>query len=93
MGKYDALGAFLRNSRRDRLRVSLAEVSLSVSGLPSSAREHACWWGNDRVLVQARGWLDAGFEVAGVDLTTGTVEFCRAGDGSAPARNRSAATG
>ena len=70
MSKYDALGAFLRNQRNDRVPMSFADVERITGGkLPPSASKHRPWWSNNPDnSVMTRVWLEAGFESEQVDL-------------------------
>lgn len=77
-GAYAPLGEYL-SSQRDRHRVSLSfrEVeSILGRALPTSARKHRAWWGNNAGShSQARSWLNAGWTVANVDLNGARVSF------------------
>jgi len=79
MSKYDALGAFLKNQRNDRVPMSFAEVE-RVTGrkLPPSAAKHRPWWSNNpNNSVMTRVWLDAGFESEQVDMAGRKLVFRR----------------
>jgi hypothetical protein len=79
MSKYDALGAFLKNQRNDRVPMSFAEVE-RVTGkkLPPSAAKHRPWWSNNPDnSVMTRVWLDAGFESEQVDMAGRKLVFRR----------------
>src|SRR5258708_36907589 len=79
MSKYDALGAFLKNQRNDRVPMSFAEVE-RVTGrkLPPSAAKHRAWWSNNpNNSVMTRVWLDAGFESEQVDMAGRKLVFRR----------------
>jgi hypothetical protein len=79
MSKYDALGAFLRNQRTDRVPMSFAEVE-RVTGrkLPPSAAKHRPWWSNNPDnSVMTRVWLNAGFESEQVDMAGRKLVFRR----------------
>ena len=79
MSKYDALGAFLRNQRNDRVPMSFADVE-RVTGrkLPPSAAKHRPWWSNNPDnSVMTRVWLDAGFESEQVDMAGRKLVFRR----------------
>jgi hypothetical protein len=79
MSKYDALGAFLKNQRNDRVQMSFAEVE-RVTGkkLPPSAAKHRPWWSNNPDnSVMTRVWLDAGFESEQVDMAGRKLVFRR----------------
>ena len=48
------------------------------SRLPPSARDHREWWSNHRgpgIQRQARSWIAAGWEVAGVDMANERISF------------------
>ena len=79
MSKYDALGAFLKNQRSDRVPMSFAEVE-RVTGrkLPPSAAKHRPWWSNNPDnSVMTRVWLDAGFESEQVNMAGRKLVFRR----------------
>jgi hypothetical protein len=79
MSKYDALGAFLKKQRNDRVPMSFAEVE-RVTGkkLPPSAAKHRPWWSNNPDnSVMTRVWLDAGFESEQVDMAGRKLVFRR----------------
>jgi hypothetical protein len=66
MGKYDALGGYLRRQRADRLELTFAEVERMLGAmLPNSARRPE-WWSNeaskDTRHVQCRAWLSHGYK-------------------------------
>lgn len=78
MAKYDALRDHLRRQRRAVVTLTLAEIGEAIpGGLPASAYRHRAWWSNETAgsHVQARGWLDAGYAVASVNVAAGTVTF------------------
>jgi hypothetical protein len=79
MSKYDALGAFLKNHRNDRVPMSFAEVERVTGGkLPPSAAKHRPWWSNNpNNSVMTRVWLDAGFESEQVDMAGRKLVFRR----------------
>jgi hypothetical protein len=80
MTKYAALGDFLKRQRRDRVRMEFAEIEKIIGAkLPPSARRHRPWWGNNASNhVNAKIWLDAGFESEQVDMKKRTLVFRRA---------------
>ena len=79
MSKYDALGAFLRNQRNDRVPMSFADVERITGGkLPPSASKHRPWWSNNPDnSVMTRVWLEAGFESEQVDMAGRKLVFRR----------------
>jgi hypothetical protein len=80
MAKYDALNHFFRRQAGNLLRMTFDEVEQEAGfALPASARLHAAWWANDHDRhVQARAWLDAGYETEQVDMKARTLVFSRA---------------
>ena len=74
MAKYDALRRWLVTAPHPTV-LSFDELSRLVGGLPRSAFMHRAWWANGRSHVQAVAWLDAGREVAEVNLSAGWVRF------------------
>lgn len=75
-GKYRALFDYLVSQRTDRVELAFPDIDALVpGGLPKSASTVRSWWGNTASSRQAKAWLTAGFEVAGVDLTSRTVRF------------------
>jgi hypothetical protein len=79
--KYFPLYHHLRRQQADRLVLSFAEIErLLESRLPSSASVRRGFWSNrERGGLQAAAWLEAGYEVAGVNLRARRVEFVRPG--------------
>jgi len=79
MSKYDALGNYLKRQGRERVPMTFAEVEKIIGAkLPASAREHRPWWGNNASNhVNAKAWLDAGFESEQVDMRGRKLVFRR----------------
>ena len=78
-GKYRPLFDYLSavSSGADRVELGFSDIgALVTGGLPKSASNRT-WWGNTRSSRQARAWLSAGFDVAGVDLGARVVRFER----------------
>jgi hypothetical protein len=75
VGKYRPLQDHLAR-QRGVVRMSFSELEQLVGELPPSARDHRPWWGNARASqAQARSWLNAGYRVTQVNLTSEWVEF------------------
>lgn len=77
MGKYDSLGRYLGELKKELKTLSFGEVE-EILGfpLPMSARTHRPWWANDETHVQAvDGWLSVGWEVESADLARKIVTF------------------
>ncbi len=79
MTKYTALGDYLKRQRGDRVRMAFGEIERIIGAkLPQSARRHRPWWGNNSSNhVNAKVWLDAGFESEQVDMKKRTLVFRR----------------
>ena len=82
MSKYDTLAGFLKSQPSDRVPMTFSEVE-NVLGfkLPASAKDYSAWWANEHSThVQARAWMNAGFESEYVDLTSQKLVFKRVGN-------------
>jgi len=79
MAKYEALGAYLKRQLGDRVPMTFAEIEKIIGAkLPRSAREYRPWWGNSAANhVNAKAWLDAGFESEQVDMEGRKLVFHR----------------
>ena len=69
MGKYDALGAFLRRGRvrndAEGVELGLAHIENIIGGLLPRGATEPEWWcahGHADRAPHRRAWLDAGFE-------------------------------
>jgi hypothetical protein len=78
-GKYSALTRHLADLDAARVSMTFAEIEAILGEpLPGSARSHRPWWANSgRGHVQARGWLDAGYQSEQVDLAAERLVFVR----------------
>jgi hypothetical protein len=79
MSKYDVLGKFLESQVGERLPMSFVDVE-TVLGfkLPASAHDYPAWWANEHTShVQARAWMNAGYETEQVDLSARKLVFKR----------------
>lgn len=80
-GKYAPLQMHLNGLPRSegRAQLSFAAIERIIGDkLPPSARAHREWWSNHAGShVQARAWLEAGWEVDSVDQEAQTVAFRR----------------
>jgi hypothetical protein len=79
MGKYDALGHFLRRQREAEIPMSFSEIErVTATKLPPSAHRHRPWWSNNaRNSVMTQVWLDAGFRTEQVDMEGRKLVFRR----------------
>jgi hypothetical protein len=79
MGKYEALGAFLRAQRTDEVPLSFNEIErITGERLPPSAAKHRPWWSNNaNNSVMTRVWLEAGFKTEQVDMAGRKLVFRR----------------
>jgi len=79
MGKYEALGQFLRKQRGREIPMTFAQIErVTGTKLPPSAHKHRPWWSNNsRNSVMTKVWLDAGFRTEQVDMEAGKLVFRR----------------
>lgn len=76
-GGYRGLARWLDGVDEQKVTARFAEVEAVLGrALPASARRHRGWWANSGS-AQARGWLGAGWRVAGVDLAAERVTLTR----------------
>ena len=101
MGKYEPLGAYLREQRTQEVPLSFAQIE-RITGvkLPPKAQNHRAWWSNNPSNnVMTKVWLEAGFETEQVDIPGRKVVFRRVvpreaihSDSASPATTASKAT-
>lgn len=80
-GKYDPLHRHLAAAARggdDCIQLGFDEIDRLTGGLPDSARKYREWWSNSSQ-PHAWAWREAGWLVAMVNQTAGTVRFERDG--------------
>jgi hypothetical protein len=78
-GRYEMLHRHLAGLAEREVSLSFDEIERLIGrSLPASARQHRAWWSNGSH-SHSRAWLDAGYEVAGVDQRAGRVRFRRVG--------------
>lgn len=79
--RYAPLAIWLQNQppKKDLVKPTFAQIEEIIDGeLPASAYEHRAWWANDPVgHVQSQQWLDVGWRVASVNMSTQVVRFAR----------------
>lgn len=79
MSKYTPLKLHLQSQLTGEVTMSFDEVE-AVLGfrLPNSAYRHRPWWANEfKGHVHAQAWLDAGYELAQVDMVGRKLVFRR----------------
>ena len=82
MNQYGRLTGFLLNQPSTEVTVTFAEMEdqekIGIS-LPSAAKRSVRWWENEsaRDARQSRAWMDAGWEVARMDLSAQRITFRR----------------
>ena len=79
MTKYDPLTQHLATRSEARIPMHFEEIEKLLGfPLPRSARLYRPWWANSgHGHVQAKSWLDAGYESQDVDLGAERLEFVR----------------
>ena len=77
MSKYRPLAAHLRESGRDSVAMTFAEVEATIGApLPPSAYRHRSWWSNNpNNNTVARAWLSAGYKAREVDMQGHKLSF------------------
>jgi hypothetical protein len=86
MGKYEPLGQFLRQQRRQEVPLTFREIE-KITGvkLPPKAQHHRAWWSNNPDNnVMTKVWLAAGFESAQVDMEGRKLVFRRVAKATEP---------
>ncbi|MFG6097362.1 DUF4268 domain-containing protein [Leptothoe sp. ISB3NOV94-8A] len=80
--RYAPLAVWLQTQMSDRVTCTFKEIENIIQDeLPPSARQHRNWWANDSVShVQSIQWLEAGWRVSSVNMSTERVVFSRMGD-------------
>ena len=80
-GKYQRLYTYLSSLHLQEWRTSFGEIEAVIGfKLPSSARLHRPWWGNQRGgngHSHALAWSVAGWETAEIDMDAETLLFRR----------------
>lgn len=79
MGKYDDLSRFLNSQTTQLVRVDFEVIEEALGfNLPASARKYPEWWANNYGgHVQARAWMDAGWQTEALDLAAKKISFRR----------------
>ncbi|HEX4159759.1 MAG TPA: hypothetical protein VHY79_14930 [Rhizomicrobium sp.] len=79
MGKYEALGQFLKGQPTNEVPLSFSEIERVIgSTLPHSAYAHRPWWSNNPSnSAMTRVWLEAGFRTERVDMAAKKLVFKR----------------
>ena len=86
MSKYAPLATYLRESGRETLSMSFAEIERIIGAdLPPSAFKHRPWWSNNpsnSVITYA--WLEAGYLTEQVDMAGQTLVFRKSSHDASP---------
>lgn len=93
MGKYEALGPFLKGQPTEEVPLSFSEIEQVIgSTLPPSAYDHRPWWSNNPSnSAMTRVWLEAGFRTERVDMAARKLVFRRLRGGRLPTTSTDAA--
>jgi hypothetical protein len=88
VAKYDSLGRYLSRRSGAEIQMSFAEIERLIGAMLPNGAARPQWWANDVEPsgrhVQARAWLDAGYDAFLVDGAE-RVRFTRRGQDAAPA--------
>ncbi len=76
-GKYRPLFDYLSHNHMDEVVLDLCRYRVGVAGGAACVgAQRRGWWSNrGRGSLQAAAWMDAGYEVSSIDLTTREVVF------------------
>lgn len=78
MGKYDRLGAYLRNQGLETIPMTFAEIERVVGTTLPESQKHQAWWSNSTSNnVMTKVWLSAGYQTAQVDVAARKLVFKR----------------
>ena len=80
--RYAPIAIWLQALDSDRVICTFKEIETLIKDeLPPSARKHRNWWANDSVShVQSAQWLEVGWRVSSVNMSTERVVFSIMGD-------------
>ena len=81
--RYAPLAIWLQAQEEDRVTCTFKEIETIIlqEDLPPSARQHRNWWANDTVShTQSAQWIEVGWRVSSVNMSTERVVFSRMGD-------------
>ncbi len=70
MSKYDSLKQYLNNCQKEKLVLTVKQIE-NILGfkLPNTAYTKNAWWGNnDNKHVQAKSWLESGYNTKDIRL-------------------------
>lgn len=73
--KYEPLYRHLRESGKDELTISIAEIEKFVGVLPDSAYTSNAFWSNRNGGLQAAAWMEAGYHSVKINLEKEQVTF------------------
>jgi hypothetical protein len=74
--RYGPLHERLAASNADSVTLPVDEIDALCGGLPAAAKQESAWWANDPKHLQAKAWMQLGFQVSAVD-PGGAVRFVR----------------
>lgn len=79
MGKYAALGDFLRKQRVSLIPMTFQDIErITGAKLPPKAQHHRAWWSNNPSNnVMTKVWLEAGYQTEQVDMASRKLVFRR----------------
>ena len=82
--RYAPLAIWLQNQHpsKNLVKPTFSKIEEIIGGpLPASAYNHRAWWANDSVgHVQSQQWLDVGWRVSSINMSTQVVRFSRMRD-------------
>src|ERR1700674_60347 len=78
MGKYSALGDYLRAQTRSEVPMTFAQIERVIGAKLPKSHEYRAWWSNNASnSVMTKTWLEAGYRTERVDMIGGKLVFRR----------------
>lgn len=76
-GKYQPLQEYLRRQGQPEVTLTIDAIEQLIgTPLPASARRQRGWWSNRHEgAVQAKAWIEVGYETDEIDLAQGHIRF------------------
>jgi hypothetical protein len=86
MGKYSALGDYLRARTRSEVPMTFAQIERVIGAKLPESHKYRAWWSNNAFnSVMTKTWLEAGFRTERVDMARGKLVFRRVNSLQEPA--------
>jgi len=78
MGKYSALGDYLRAQTRSEVPMTFAQIERVIGAKLPESHKYRAWWSNNAFnSVMTKTWLEAGYRTERVDMAGRKLVFRR----------------